>query len=97
MYMFTHVHKGLWIVLLFGYFRFELYDRNKNFREDPTIIPEPLDVFWPITGYQQLRPEHRRSMPQLTYHQIKKYFLYRIAGKYVNQDLTEMFLIKVIF
>lgn len=93
MYRLTHVYQGLQIVFLSRNFRLESHDRYKNFREDPIIIPEPLDVFWPITGFQQLRPEHRKSMPQLTYHQIEQYFLYRMAGKYVNQDLTEMFLI----
>lgn len=96
-YMLTRVYQDLRIVLLS---RLESHDGFKNFREDPIIIPEPLDVFWPITGFQQLAPEHK-PMPQLTYLQIEQYFLSRMAGKYVNasfnQDLAEMFLFKVIF
>lgn len=94
------MYQGLQIVFLSRNFRLESHDRYKNFREDPIIIPEPLNVFWPITGFEQLRPEHN-PMPQLTYHQIEQYFLSRMAGEYVNeifnQDLTEMFLFTVIF
>lgn len=98
--MLTRVYQDLRIVLLSRNFRLESHDGFKNFREDPIIIPEPLDVFWPITGFQQLAPEHK-PMPQLTYLQIEQYFLSRMAGEYVNeifnQDLTEMFLFTVIF
>lgn len=99
-YMLTRVYQDLRIVLLSRNFRLESHDGFKNFREDPIIIPEPLDVFWPITGFQQLAPEHK-PIPQLTYLQIEQYFLSRMAGEYVNeifnQDLTEMFLFTVIF
>lgn len=90
MYRLTHVYQGLQIVFLSRNFRLESHDRYKNFREDPIIIPEPLNVFWPITGFEQLRPEHN-PMPQLTYHQIEQYFLSRMAeGKQMTSDLKAL-------
>lgn len=85
--MLTRVYQDLRIVLLSRNFRLESHDGFKNFREDPIIIPEPLDVFWPITGFQQLAPEHK-PMPQLTYLQIEQYFLSRMTGKYVNASFN---------
>lgn len=63
------------------------YGKHSFTREDPIIIPEPLDVFWPITGFQQLAPEHK-PMPQLTYLQIEQYFLSRMTeDKQITSDL----------
>lgn len=90
MYMLTRVYQGLRIVFLSRNFRLESHDWYKSFREDPIIIPEPLDVFWPMTGFQQLRPEHKQ-MPQLTYHQIEQYFLSRMAeDKQMTSDLKAL-------
>uniref|UniRef100_A0A8W8NTL1 SAP domain-containing protein n=1 Tax=Magallana gigas TaxID=29159 RepID=A0A8W8NTL1_MAGGI len=38
--------------------RLESYDKNKNFLPPPVLLPEPLDVNWPSTGFQQLKPDH---------------------------------------
>lgn len=63
------------------------YGKHSFTREDPIIIPEPLDVFWPITGFQQLAPEHK-PIPQLTYLQIEQYFLSRMTeDKQITSDL----------
>ncbi|CAC5380159.1 unnamed protein product [Mytilus coruscus] len=55
------------------------YDRNANFRGVPVNLPEPLDPQWPLTGFQQLRSEHKIMLPKLTAEQIEGYFLYRMA------------------
>ncbi|CAG2203849.1 unnamed protein product [Mytilus edulis] len=55
------------------------YDRNANFRGVPVNLPEPLEPQWPLTGFQQLRPEHKIMLPKLTTEQIEGYFLYRMA------------------
>ena len=28
----------------------------KFFQEEPVLLPEPLDVGWPVTGYKQVLP-----------------------------------------
>lgn len=84
------MYQGLQIVFLSRNFRLESHDRYKNFREDPIIIQEPLEIFWPITGFQLLRPEHK-PMPQLTYHQIEQFFLSRMGGdKQMTSDLKAL-------
>ncbi|XP_071139766.1 uncharacterized protein [Mytilus edulis] len=59
--------------------RLRAYDRNANFRGVPVNLPEPLEPQWPLTGFQQLRPEHKIMLPKLTTEQIEGYFLYRMA------------------
>ncbi|CAC5422087.1 MKL [Mytilus coruscus] len=59
--------------------RLRAYDRNANFRGVPVNLPEPLDPQWPLTGFQQLRSEHKIMLPKLTAEQIEGYFLYRMA------------------
>ncbi|XP_048772140.2 uncharacterized protein LOC125678072 [Ostrea edulis] len=60
--------------------RLEAYDRNANFQQPPVLLPDPLDVNWPTTGFQQLNSEHRKLLPSITREQIEAYFLHRLAG-----------------
>ncbi|XP_071150729.1 uncharacterized protein [Mytilus edulis] len=60
--------------------RLNAYDRNKNFQEEPVILPEPLDVGWPVSGFRQLLAEHKMVLPKITKEQIDAYFVYRLAG-----------------
>ncbi|XP_063415866.1 uncharacterized protein LOC134697517 [Mytilus trossulus] len=59
--------------------RLNAYDRNKNFQEEPVILPEPLDVGWPVSGFRQLLAEHKMVLPKITKEQIDAYFVYRLA------------------
>uniref|UniRef100_A0A8W8IXM2 SAP domain-containing protein n=1 Tax=Magallana gigas TaxID=29159 RepID=A0A8W8IXM2_MAGGI len=59
--------------------RLESYDRNKNFLPPPVLLPEPLDVNWPSTGFQQLKPDHQGLLPVVTRDQTEAYFLHRLA------------------
>ncbi|XP_071138802.1 uncharacterized protein [Mytilus edulis] len=54
--------------------RLNAYDRNKNCQEEPVILPEPLDVGWPVSGFRQLLAEHKMVMPKITKEQIDAYF-----------------------
>lgn len=67
---------------VFARFRLEAYDRNANFQQPPVLLPDPLDVNWPTTGFQQLNSEHRKLLPSITREQIEAYFLHRLAGIY---------------
>ena len=31
----------------------------KKFKSDPAILPQPLEVGWPITGFMQLIQDHK--------------------------------------
>lgn len=65
------------------------YDRNKNFQEEPVILPEPLDVGWPISGFRQLLAEHKMVLPKITKEQIDAYFVYRLAGTFLFSDVKK--------
>lgn len=67
-------------------FRLESYDRNKNFLPPPVLLPEPLDVNWPSTGFQQLKPDHQGLLPTVTRDQTEAYFLHRLAG-FINLNI----------
>lgn len=66
--------------------RLESYDRNKNFLPPPVLLPEPLDVNWPSTGIQQLKPAHQGLLPVVTRDQTEAYFLHRLAG-FINLNI----------
>lgn len=66
--------------------RLESYDRNKNFLPPPVLLPEPLDVNWPSTGFQQLKPDHQGLLPVVTRDQTEAYFLHRLAG-FINLNI----------
>ena len=65
--------------VIFQIFRLRAYDRNADFRGIPVVLPEPLDPQWPISGFQQLRSDHKIMLPKITEEQIEGYFLYRMA------------------
>lgn len=60
--------------------RLESYDRNRNFLPPAVLLPEPLDVTWPSSGFQQLNPDHKKLLPYVTRDQTEAYFLHRLAG-----------------
>ncbi|XP_033727389.1 uncharacterized protein LOC117316737 [Pecten maximus] len=60
--------------------RLESYDRNQDFKSPAVHLPDPLEVTWPASGFQQLMPSHRQQLPKLTREQIEAYFLHRLAG-----------------
>nr|XP_022307572.1 uncharacterized protein LOC111113571 [Crassostrea virginica] len=60
--------------------RLRAYDRNKDFQNEPVIIPEPLEVDWPTRGFQQLQVVHREEIPEICIEQIDMYFVHRLAG-----------------
>ncbi|XP_062605687.1 uncharacterized protein LOC134267501 [Saccostrea cucullata] len=60
--------------------RLRAYDRNKDFKNEPILIPEPLDVDWPTRGFQQLQDDHRKDIPEMCIEQIDMYFVHRLAG-----------------
>lgn len=87
MYYFKFIKKLVWskqvVHMIIRYYfigRLEAYDRNKNFKEDPILLPEPLDVGWPVAGFKQILQEHKCIIPKITREQIEAYFLYRLAG-----------------
>jgi len=59
--------------------RLEAYDRNKNFQDEPVILPDPVDTDWPESGFHQLQLEHRIHLPKLTKDAVHGYFMYREA------------------
>ncbi|XP_056005265.1 uncharacterized protein LOC125664437 [Ostrea edulis] len=60
--------------------RLKAYDRNKDFKNDPIHIPEPLEVDWPTRGFQQLQESHKEEIPEIGIEQIDMYFVHRLAG-----------------
>ncbi|XP_048779437.2 uncharacterized protein LOC125682910 [Ostrea edulis] len=86
MYYFKFIKKLVWskqvVHMIIRYYfigRLEAYDRNENFKEDPILLPEPLDVGWPVAGFKQILQEHKCIIPKITREQIEAYFLYRLA------------------
>ena len=67
---------------LLWYCRLRAYDRNKDFQNEPVIIPEPLEVDWPTRGFQQLQVVHRGEIPEICIEQIDMYFVHRLAGMF---------------
>ncbi|XP_048244174.1 uncharacterized protein LOC124137475 [Haliotis rufescens] len=62
--------------------RLESYDRNNNFchSEDDIKLPEPIRFeSWPVTGFKQLMPLHKDSLPPLASSDVEAYFRYRLA------------------
>ncbi|VDI42211.1 Hypothetical predicted protein, partial [Mytilus galloprovincialis] len=71
--------------------RLRAYDRNQNFKNPVIHAPEPLEVEWPVSGFKQLKKEHKVIMPKLSREQIEAYFLYRMAEDNVySGDLQSM-------
>ncbi|XP_033730972.1 uncharacterized protein LOC117320491 [Pecten maximus] len=77
--------------MYFLIFRLTAYERNRNFRHSALEIPDAIDVFWPVVGFQQLVQDHRIILPKLTHLQIEEYFLYRLAGdKQATSDVKAL-------
>jgi hypothetical protein len=66
--------------LIFTNFRLESYDRNDNFCDAPVILPTPVLVDWPTSGFRQLLPSHRTLLPMILEGHITGYFTYRVAS-----------------
>ena len=63
-------------------YRLKDYDRNQNFTcSTPVILPQPLDVEWPVSGFSNLKEGHRLLLPKITREQTEAYFIFRLAGK----------------
>jgi len=56
------------------------YDRNDNFCNtllEP--ISQPVDVFWPTSGFRQLTAQTQNEIPAITDESINEYFVVRTA------------------
>ncbi|KAJ8302328.1 hypothetical protein KUTeg_021315 [Tegillarca granosa] len=70
----------------------QAYDRNLNFKGPEIILPQPLDIGWPTSGFQQLLPQHKILLPMITKSQIEGYFLYRMAEDHdATNDVKAMY------
>lgn len=58
----------------------EAYARNRDFRGETVILPEPLDPDWPCVGFHQLQQSHKILLPKLSTAQVDGYFEYRLAS-----------------
>jgi len=72
---FCHTYNMIYVTFQFMYLRLQAYayDRNKNVCQEPILLPELMDINWPLN--------HKDGLPTITREQIDLYFLYRFAGK----------------
>ncbi|KAK6171829.1 hypothetical protein SNE40_018255 [Patella caerulea] len=60
--------------------RLDAYDKNDNFRNTVIHLPEYTIPQWPSSGFRQLVPEHRSTLPKIDRCQIDGYFKYRMVS-----------------
>ena len=57
----------------------EHYDKNDDFRGPLVVLPKPITVQWPSTGFQQLKADHKMKIPPICEESINGYFTERLC------------------